>query len=162
MYDAKKDKWQWKVLVSTQSNTRYKAGGISFVDGQIYWISDANGPEPHDRGIFRCNPADIALAEKDTLLFNPGVESGCMIIQEGVILASRWQVIDPAVKGDFESLAKVNDGDLFVANRTDADDVWLVGFQSPTCSIPMKDTGLSGQRTAPTSTRGPRFISHSI
>lgn len=43
---------------------------------------------------------------------------------------THWQVIDPAVKGDFESLAKVNEGDLFVANRTDADDVWLVGFQS--------------------------------
>ena len=43
----------------THSNSRYKSGGINFVDGQLYWISDANGPEPYDRGIFRCDPADL-------------------------------------------------------------------------------------------------------
>jgi len=43
---------------------------------------------------------------------------------------TRWQVVDPGVKDDFEALAKVNDGDFFIANRTEADDVWLVGFQS--------------------------------
>jgi hypothetical protein len=98
-YDAKKDKWQWRVLVSTQSNTRYKAGGISFVGGQVYWISDANGPEPHDRGIFRCAPADIAQPEKHTLLFNPQVESGSMIIQDSVILASHCGPASPMNTG---------------------------------------------------------------
>jgi dipeptidyl aminopeptidase/acylaminoacyl peptidase len=43
---------------------------------------------------------------------------------------SHWQVIDNAVKDDFAALAKVNDGDFFIASRTEADDVWLVGFQS--------------------------------
>jgi dipeptidyl aminopeptidase/acylaminoacyl peptidase len=43
---------------------------------------------------------------------------------------THWQVVDPAVQADFDGLAKVNDGDFFVANRTDADDVWLVGYQS--------------------------------
>ena len=98
-YDAKKDKWQWKVLVSTQSNSRYKSGGINFVDGQVYWISDANGPKPHDRGIFRCAPADIANPEKHTLLFNPQVESGNMIIQDGVILASHCAPASPMNTG---------------------------------------------------------------
>jgi hypothetical protein len=98
-YDAKNDKWQWKVLVSTQSNTRYKSGGISFVDGQVYWISDANGPAPHDRGIFRCAPADITHSEKHTLLFNPQVESGSMIIQDGVILASHCAPASPMNTG---------------------------------------------------------------
>ena len=98
-YDAKTDKWQWKVLVSTQSNTRYKCGGISFVDGRVYWISDANGPEPHDRGIFCCAPADIAHTEKHTLLFNPQVESGSMIIQDGVILASHCAPASPMNTG---------------------------------------------------------------
>jgi dipeptidyl aminopeptidase/acylaminoacyl peptidase len=41
-----------------------------------------------------------------------------------------WQVIDPAVKDDFAGLAKLNSGDFFVVNRTEADDIWLVGFQS--------------------------------
>lgn len=41
-----------------------------------------------------------------------------------------WQVVDPSVQEDFAGLAKVNDGDFFVASRTEADDAWLVGFQS--------------------------------
>lgn len=41
-----------------------------------------------------------------------------------------WKVVDPAVKEDFEGLAKVHDGDFFVVNRTEADDIWLVGFHS--------------------------------
>ena len=56
--------------------------------GKCYWISDANGPKPYDRGIFRCDPADLTHPEKHTLLFNPEVESGNMIIQDGVIVAS--------------------------------------------------------------------------
>jgi hypothetical protein len=54
----------------------------------LYWISDANGPKPYDRGIFRCALADIANPKKLTLLFNPQVESANMVIQDGVILAS--------------------------------------------------------------------------
>ncbi|MHB8866392.1 MAG: hypothetical protein ACYC6N_28740 [Pirellulaceae bacterium] len=87
-YDANTDKWDWKVIVSDAMNSRYKCGGINFVAGQLYWISDSNGPEPYDRGIFRCAPGDLANRAAHTRLFNPGIESGNMIIQDGVILAS--------------------------------------------------------------------------
>jgi hypothetical protein len=103
-YDATKDKWDWKVLVSANSNSRYKSGGINFVDGKLYWISDANGPTPHDRGIFRCDPADLANPDKHTMLFNPQVESGNMIIQDGVILASHCAPASPLATGFIVSL----------------------------------------------------------
>ena len=98
-YDAIKDKWSWQVIITESLNTRYKAGGISFVDGQLYWISDANGPEPHDRGIFRCNPADIADPKSHTLLFNPKYETTRMIIEDGVILAALPAVASPFTLG---------------------------------------------------------------
>jgi hypothetical protein len=73
------------------SDSRFKSGGINFVDGRLYWAADANGrkvgPE-HDRGIFTCAPADLPNKEAHTLLFNPGVESANMIIQDGVMIAS--------------------------------------------------------------------------
>lgn len=104
VYDAARDAWDWKVIVSANSNSRYKSGGITFVDGQVYWISDANGPKPHDRGIFRSAPADLANPEKHTLLFNPEVESGNMIIQDGVILASHCAPASPMATGIIVSL----------------------------------------------------------
>jgi len=103
-YDAVKDEWHWTVLVSDSLNSRYKSGGINFVEGQLYWISDANGPEPHDRGVFRCSPTDIAKPEAHTLLFNPRVESGNMIIQDKVILASHCAPASPLDTGFIISL----------------------------------------------------------
>lgn len=43
---------------------------------------------------------------------------------------SEWKVIDPAVKDDFAGLAKLQDGDFTVVDRTEADDIWLVTFDS--------------------------------
>jgi hypothetical protein len=103
-YDAKQDRWHWKVIVSDASNSRYKCGGINFVDGQLYWISDSNGPKPYDRGVFRCDPADITNPAKHTLLFNPGVESANMIIQDGVMLASHCAPASPMSTGFIVSL----------------------------------------------------------
>ncbi len=94
-YDAKQDQWQWKVIVTASLNTRYKAGGINFVDGLAYWIADANGPQPHDRGLFRCAPADIPNPDKHTMLFNPEYECANMIIQDGVILAAHYATASP-------------------------------------------------------------------
>src|SRR5699024_8555347 len=58
-YNMSKDEWTWKILIEVDFNSRYKSGGISFVDGKMYFVSDANGKEPYDRGVFRCNPEDI-------------------------------------------------------------------------------------------------------
>jgi len=103
-YDASKDVWDWKVIVSDKMNSRYKCGGINFVDGKLYWISDSNGPKPHDRGVFRCDPADVANPAAHTLLFNPQVESANMIIQDGVILASHCAPASPMATGIIVSM----------------------------------------------------------
>jgi len=98
-YDPRADKWRWKVIVSASLNSRYKSGGINFVDGKLYWIADANGPKPHDRGVFRCDPKDIADPARHTRLFNPGVESANMIIHNGVILATHCAPASPMATG---------------------------------------------------------------
>ncbi|MCL4205675.1 MAG: hypothetical protein KJ000_24600 [Pirellulaceae bacterium] len=103
-YDASADRWDWRVVVTDAMNSRYKAGGINFVDGQLYWISDSNGPKPYDRGVFRCDPADLANPAAHTRLFNPEVESGNMIIQDGVILASHCAPASPLATGFIVSL----------------------------------------------------------
>jgi hypothetical protein len=104
VYDAAQDEWRWRVIVSDESNSRYKCGGINFVDGKVYWISDSNGPKPYDRGVFRCDPKDITKPKAHTRLFNPGVESGNMIIQDDVILASHCAPASPMDTGIIVSL----------------------------------------------------------
>jgi dipeptidyl aminopeptidase/acylaminoacyl peptidase len=43
---------------------------------------------------------------------------------------SSWTVIDPAVKADYDAIAKLYDGDFAVVNRDRADKTWLVAFTS--------------------------------
>jgi hypothetical protein len=104
VYDADKDRWDWKVIVADARNTRYKSSGITFVDGQLYWISDANGSKPYDRGIFRCAPEELTHPKAHTLLYDPGVESGNMIIEDGMILASHCAPASPMATGFIVSL----------------------------------------------------------
>jgi hypothetical protein len=99
VYDWSSDTWDWKVLVSDKFNSRYKSGGINFVDGMLYWISDANGPEPHDRGIFRCAPADLAEPKAHTRLFHPRYECAIMLIQDQLILATHLAPASPFSTG---------------------------------------------------------------
>jgi len=99
VYDWTSDTWAWKVLVSDKFNSRYKSGGINFVDGMLYWISDANGPEPHDRGIFRCAPADLAEPKAHTRLFHPRYECAIMLIQDQLILATHLAPASPFSTG---------------------------------------------------------------
>jgi hypothetical protein len=106
-YNADNDAWDWDVLVSVNSNSRYKSGGINFVDGQLYWAADANGNNgtmPHDRGIFRCDPLDLADPTKHTMLFNPEYESANMIIEDGVILSAHYAPASPYHTGFIISL----------------------------------------------------------
>ncbi|MGB7347336.1 MAG: hypothetical protein WBD20_24150 [Pirellulaceae bacterium] len=101
-YDSANDSWEWKVRMTVNSNSRFKSGGINFIDGQLYWASDANGKNgtmPHDRGIFRCAPADLADTTKHTLLFNPNYESANMIIQDDVILSAHYASASPYATG---------------------------------------------------------------
>jgi dipeptidyl aminopeptidase/acylaminoacyl peptidase len=45
-----------------------------------------------------------------------------------------WQTVDPAVKEDFACLARLDAGDFSVENRTENDEVWLVGYTSDRAS----------------------------
>ena len=90
-YDVTADKWDWQVLVSVDSSSRFKSGGINFVDGQLYWAADANGPklpdQQYDRGVFRCAPSELADQSKHTKLYDAKFEMANMIIEDRVILA---------------------------------------------------------------------------
>ncbi len=90
-YDAGADSWEWRILKSVNSNSRYKSGGFNFVGDQMYWAADANGAAfedgTYDRGVFRCAPADAADPSKHVKLFDAPFEMANMLIQDGVIFA---------------------------------------------------------------------------
>jgi len=110
-------------------------GALSFTkDGQSLYLLSSIGRDT--AAVVQQNLADHA---EKVLAISTEVDAGDVIIHprryvvEAVAFSpgrTQWRVVDPAVKEDFDGLAKLNDGDFFLVNRTEADDVWLVGYQS--------------------------------
>ena len=102
-YDAKSGRWDWRVIVSSESNSRFKSGGINLVDGQIYWVADANGEkrpdEKHDRGIFRAAPADLTHPDRHVKIFDAQYELAVMTIDGDVLLAPEYGSANPCDTG---------------------------------------------------------------
>lgn len=98
-YDKEADTWDWKVMVSSDANSRFKSGGINFSDGKVYWVADANGPktirETYDRGVFRCDPKDIANKEKHTVIFPAQYEIAVMTIEDNHIVIPEYGNANP-------------------------------------------------------------------
>ena len=103
-------------------------------DGQSLYLMSSIGRDT--AAVVEKNVAD---GKEKVLAVSDEVDSGNVVIHprrhvvEAVSFSpgrTRWQVVDPAVKEDFDGLAKLNDGDFVIVNRTEADDTWLVGYTS--------------------------------
>lgn len=99
VYDKDADSWEWKVIVSSDANSRFKSGGLNFVDNQVYWVADANGPktirETYDRGVFRSAPGDIPDKDKHELIYPAKYEIACMTIEDPYIVIPKYGNADP-------------------------------------------------------------------
>ena len=82
---------------------------------------------------------NLATGAEKVLAVSPEVDAGPVVIQpkshvvQAVSFApgrASWKVIDPAVRADFDAIAKLNPGDFTIVNRTSKDDAWLVAFTS--------------------------------
>ncbi len=127
------EKSPWKTFLKVGPEEILQALGFS-KDGQSLFLMSSIGRDK--AAVIEKNIAD---AKEQVLAVSDEVDAGNVLIHprryvvEAVSFSPgrmRWQVVDSALKDDFEALAKLNDGDFFIADRTDADDVWLVGYQS--------------------------------
>ena len=102
-YDPRADRWDWRVVVSSESKSRFKSGGINVADGQIYWVADSNGEknpdEKYDRGIFRSAPADLAHPERHVKLYDAPYELAVMTVDGDVLLAPEYGPANPCLTG---------------------------------------------------------------
>jgi dipeptidyl aminopeptidase/acylaminoacyl peptidase len=82
---------------------------------------------------------DIATGTEKVIASSAEVDAGDLMIHptrhvvQAVVFApgrSRWTVVDPSVKTDFEGIATLSDGDFSIVNRDSADARWLVAFTS--------------------------------
>jgi dipeptidyl aminopeptidase/acylaminoacyl peptidase len=82
---------------------------------------------------------DLAGGAEKVIAYSDDVDAGTVMINPNTSVVEavsfepgrrQWKVIDPAVKADFEGIAKLDSGDFAVPSRDLADKHWLVVFTS--------------------------------
>ncbi|RMF60369.1 MAG: S9 family peptidase [Calditrichaeota bacterium] len=123
----------WDRLLSWSSDDALTSEVVSFTkDGKGLYLKDSR-----EANASRLVKMDVATKKIDVIKEDPQYDVSSVLINpdsyevEAVsILRARneWEVLDQAVKDDFEAIRKLDHGDFFISNRDNADKTWLVGF----------------------------------
>jgi dipeptidyl aminopeptidase/acylaminoacyl peptidase len=123
----------WRTLV--KAGAEENLGLISLTDdGKAAIIESSLGSDTA-----RVVQRDIATGAETDIASSPEVDAGIVQVNPNTRVVEAvsfepgrrtWKVIDPAVKADFETLAKLAAGDFTVVNRDLANKTWLVAFSS--------------------------------
>jgi dipeptidyl aminopeptidase/acylaminoacyl peptidase len=125
--------YPWKPLVKAPYDEILGVDGIS-ADGQTVYLETSLGSDTA-----RLVQKDIETGEEKPIASSPEVDTGNVTINpythvvEAVSFEPgrrKWTIVDPAVKADYDSIAKLADGDFGVVNRDSQNKTWLVAFTS--------------------------------
>ena len=135
------EKADWKKLVTWDLEDSLNSGPVSFSkDGRYIYLKDSRGVNAG-----RLVRMEIATQNIEVIAEDPQYDiSGVMIhpdtyeVQAVSFYKARneWIVLDESIKGDFEAIVKLDQGDFFIYNRDNADDTWLVAFTKDNGPVP--------------------------
>ncbi|HKS25164.1 MAG TPA: S9 family peptidase [Thermoanaerobaculia bacterium] len=103
-------------------------------DGKAAYVETSIGSDT-----VRLVQKDLASGAEKVIAYSDEVDTGTVMINPKTRVVEavsfepgrrQWKVIDPAVKADFDAIAKLDSGDLIVGSRDDADKHWLLAFTS--------------------------------
>ena len=124
---------EWKKLISWDSENTMTSGPVSFSkDGKYLYLIDSR-----DYNAGRLVKFEIATGNIEVIAEDPQYDVSDVMIHPDTYeiqaisftkVRKEWKVLDKSIKGDFEAIANLDQGDYFVYDRDNADDTWLVGF----------------------------------
>lgn len=123
----------WETIVTWGPEDGLSSAPVGFSgDGSRMYLTDARGANAA-----RLVELDLASGETRVLAGDPRYDVDEVTIQpdthevQAVAFArarTEWEVLDDAVREDFEAIGKLHPGDFEVYDRDRADGTWLVGF----------------------------------
>jgi dipeptidyl aminopeptidase/acylaminoacyl peptidase len=123
----------WKPLLKAPYDENVGAVGIA-PDNQSLYLETSIGSDTA-----RVVSKNLETGEEKLITSSPEVDAGIVVVNpytraiEAVSFEPgrrTWTVVDPSVKGDFDAIAKLADGDFAIVNRDQQNKTWLVAFTS--------------------------------
>ena len=123
----------WRTLVEWDADDALTSAPVSFsLDGRSIYLLDSRGTNAAP-----LVEMDIASGDTRVVAEDPQYDVGDVTIHPDtyevqmvsfVKARVEHEVLDPSIEQDIEEIKKLSSGDFGIYNRTDEDDVWLVGF----------------------------------
>jgi len=123
----------WRTLVAWDADDALTSGPVSFsLDGKSIYLLDSRGTNAAP--LIEMN---IASGETRVVAQDPQYDVGDVTVHPDtyeiqmvsfVKARIEHEVLDSSIAQDVEEIKKLSPGDFGIYNRTDKDDVWLIGF----------------------------------
>jgi dipeptidyl aminopeptidase/acylaminoacyl peptidase len=123
----------WEKLLTWSSGDNMTSWPVSFTkDGNSLYLVDSRNVNAGRLVKMEIQTGNIQVFAEDPQydVWNVMIHPDSYEVQAVAFTKARteWIVLDESIKDDFESIAKLDDGDYFVSDRDNADETWLVYF----------------------------------
>ena len=129
----KNEQADWEKLLTWSSGDGMTSWSVSFTkDGNSLYLVDSRNVNAGRLVKMEIQTGNIEVFAEDSQydVWNVMIHPDSYEVQAVAFSKARteWVVLDESIKDDFESIAKLDDGDYFVSDRDNADETWLVYF----------------------------------
>ena len=124
---------EFETILTWSSDDALSSAALGFTkDGSAIYLNDAR-----DANATRLVKLDLETGDIEVIAEDPQYDVGGALINpdtrepEAVSFVRdrlEWQVLDPAVQGDFDAIRALEEGDFGITARDHTDKHWLVGF----------------------------------
>ena len=129
----------WRELIKWGPDESLGGAAAFSPDNKSLWVLTSVGANT-----LRLVQIDLAGGQQKVVAEDPQYDAGIPLINpkthaleavEFIRARSEWQVLDPAVKADFEALKRVRDADIRVVSRDLADQHWIISYSGDNAPV---------------------------
>jgi dipeptidyl aminopeptidase/acylaminoacyl peptidase len=137
----KDENTDWKKIISWDSKDSLTSHPVCFTkDGDSLYIVDSRNTNAGRLVRLDIEKGDVSLlaGDKQYDINEVMVQPDLYEIQAVSFMKARkeWKVLDESIRGDFDSIAKLDHGDFSIVSRDNDDENWLVGFTVDNGPVP--------------------------
>ena len=123
----------WQKVLSWDSEDSMTSAAVSFTkDGKSLYLLDSRNVNAGRLVQMEISTGNVKVVAEDPQydVSNVMIHPDSYQVQAVAFTKARtqWIVLDNSIKDDFKAIAKLEEGEFFIYDRDNSDQVWLVGF----------------------------------
>jgi dipeptidyl aminopeptidase/acylaminoacyl peptidase len=132
---------EWKKIATWGTEDNLSTYPIGFTeDGRSLYLTDSRGANATKLVRLDIETGAKTVLAEDSLYDVSGVMINPDTYKVEAVAFTKdrdeWEVLDPAVKADFDAIRKIHEGDFAITSRDNADQTWIIHFTVDNGPVP--------------------------